>query len=108
MHCDLEHVPGFQFLAWCHSQDAAPQQDADCGGDTCSEVESALYSAGTREVTVPLPLLALSFLLPMTDDAPMTSVSEPLWLTESPPELSRAWQFSYRTALPPRAPSLVA
>jgi hypothetical protein len=108
MHCDLEQVPGFKFLAWCHPQDAAPQQGQDCGGDACSEVESALYKVEQHEVVVPTPALALSFLLPAWEMTTALSEPQPVRLDFSPPELPRLWQFFYRTALPPRAPSLLA
>ena len=108
MHCDLEQVPGFEFLVSCHSQDGAPQQDNDCESDGCSAVESGFYRIEEQASAVPVPLLMLSFLLPVWEAAPPTPapLSEPLIC--SPPELPRGWQFSYRTALPPRAPSLVA
>ena len=107
MHCDLEQVPGFGFLAWCHPQETAPQQSHDCGGDTCSEVESALYKTEQQTVTVPMPVLAVSFLLPLWDASAPTCAPKPVPLHPSPPELPRLWQFFYRTALPPRAPSLI-
>ncbi len=108
MHCDLERMPGFGFLAWCHARDGAPQQGNGCSGDACSEVESALYNAEQQVVTVPTPVLAMRFLLPSWEATSATSTPRPALLNHSPPELPRLWQFFYRTALPPRAPSLIA
>ncbi len=107
-HCELEQVPGFGFLAWCHPQATAAPQSEDCSSDACSAVESALYKTEQQGVAVPMPVLAVSFLLPLWD-APFTGRAlEPVRLNLSPPELPRLWQFFYRTALPPRAPSLIA
>jgi hypothetical protein len=105
MHCDLEHVPGLKFLAWCHSPDAAAKQTSD---DGCCVVESALYKVEQHEVVVPMPVLALSLLLPAWEMTSALSEPQPVRLDFSPAELPRLWQFFYRTALPPRAPSSIA
>ena len=108
MHCALEPVAGFEFLASCHSQDGAPQQDNDCDSDGCSTVESGFYRIEEQATAVSVPLLVLSVLLPVWEAAPPTPAPLSKPLICSPPELARFWQFFYRTALPPRAPSLVA
>ncbi len=108
VHCDLEEVPGLEFLACCHHPETAPHQDDDCDTDACAVVESGLYKTEEQAAGVPVPLLALSFVLPLWEAAPRTAAPHPVLLNASPPELPRTWQFSCRTALPPRAPSLVA
>jgi hypothetical protein len=106
-HCALEHVPGLEFLAWCHHPDTAPHEDNDCDGDGCAAVERGFYKV-EDQAAVPAPLLVLSFVLPQWEARASTPAPHPLLVNCSPPELPRAWQFSYRTALPPRAPSPVA
>ena len=108
LHCDLEQVPGFDFLAWCHTSDAAPHQDNDCEQDGCSDVESGLYRIEEQAAAVSAPLLLLSFVLPVWEPPSLSAAPDLEPLNCSPPELPQAWQFSCRTALPPRAPSLVA
>ncbi len=108
MHCDLEQVPGFEFLACCQHPDTAPHPDDDCDTDACAVVESGFYKTEERAEDVPMPLLALSFALPFREAVPLTTAPLPVLLRVSPPELPRTWQFSCRTALPPRAPSLAA
>lgn len=107
LHCDLERVPGFEFLAWCH-QEVAPPDNGDCGSDACAELESALYKAEQQGVTIPVPALTASFLVPLSEVIFATIEPNPVLPNSSPPELPRFWQFSYRTALPPRAPSATA
>jgi hypothetical protein len=109
MHCTLETMPGFSFLQWCCGTDEAPAQDHDCSQDFCSAVESGFYKIEDNPTLAPGLALLLAF-------ATWNGVAEPaaecapdfLPASSAPPELPRFWQFSYRTALPPRAPSLVA
>ena len=108
-HCTLEQVPGLKFLACCQHENSAPHQDNDCDHDGCSVVESGFYKVEEHAATVPVPLLLLKFALPLMWEAtPPTPASHSELLKCSPPELPRIWQFAYRTALPPRAPSPLA
>src|SRR6266850_5550398 len=101
-HCKLESLPGLEFLR-CPSD--TPSR-SDCAGDGCQVVESGLYKPEDNQRAIPL---AVDFAL-LTE---ALSASERLALpqlvvsgeTVSPPELPRSWQFSFRAALPPRAPS---
>jgi hypothetical protein len=108
MHCALEQVAGFEFLACCQHPDTVPHQDNDCSSDACAVVESGFYMIEEQASPVPLPGLGLSFVLPLWESFPPTPVPRCEPPNCSPPELPRTWQFSFRTALPPRAPSLVA
>lgn len=109
LHCDLESIEGFAFLACGQAADAAPHQETDCDQDACAVVESGFYHAEHQTVRVIPPALVPSVpgLLAAEPTALLaaTAVSPPV---AGPPELSRRWQFSHRTALPPRAPSLLA
>ena len=106
MHCDLERVPGLEFLACCQHPDTTPHQDNDCDADACSVIESGFYKIEEHPAAV--PMLVLSFVLPLGEARPPSPAPHFQLPNCSPPELPRAWQFSYRTALPPRAPTLVA
>jgi hypothetical protein len=109
MHCTLETVPGFSFLQRCCGGDEVPQPTSDCQDDSCSAVESGSYKVEDNPTVA--PDLALLLVLaawdcatePRTDSAPRFVALSP-----TPPELPQPWQFSHRTALPPRAPSLAA
>ena len=79
-----------------------------CEGYRCCPIEYAVYSsidAGMVDVpALPMGLLFATFIL-LTQPA----VEAPLLNSEhSPPELPKSWQFSFRTALPPRAPSFIS
>jgi hypothetical protein len=109
MHCALETVPGFSFLQWCCGGEQASEQDHDCSQDSCGVVESGFYKI--EEHATAVPGLALVLALAAWDwvDEPLSDTALDLLPTSSaPPGLPRFWQFSYRTALPPRSPSFDA
>jgi hypothetical protein len=107
MHCILEGVPGFDFLKTCCFVDSGAANSKDCESDECV-VESGNYRAEEQTASAPQPLLLLAlFSLAIEAPIPEPQVAS-LVASESPPELPKVWQFSHRTALPPRAPSLAS
>jgi hypothetical protein len=107
MHCKLEAVPGLEFLRSCCFADAASDGHKDCESDGCSAVEDGNYRAEEQNVSAPQPVL-LPALLSTTIEAPLPGFeAHPFVAPTPPPELPRSWQFSFRTALAPRAPSLI-
>ena len=105
MHCTLEGVPGFEFLKSCCFVDAESSAPSDCEGDGCGPVEHGKYRPEEQTVSVPQPLLIAAFVAPVIQASVPEPLSAFLAPSESPPGLSKPWQFSYRTALSPRAPS---
>jgi hypothetical protein len=108
-HCRLEGIPGLGFLTCCTHQDSAPHQDDDCETDGCAAVENQLYKIEAAQISVAAPTLLLAtFLSPpwaeLFPPAPASHVPP----VATPAVLPRRWQFIYRTALPPRAPSLLS
>jgi hypothetical protein len=107
-HCDLERLPGLEFLACCDHPDAAPHEDECCRQGACAVVESGHYRVEEQPPAVPAPLLLFSF-----EPAPALAIpaAPPAGAgirPPAPPELSRIWQFSLRAARPPRAPSIAS
>jgi len=105
MHCALETVPGFSFLQWCCSAEKAHQASGDCPDEVCGEIESGLYLLRDSPPILPSPgLLAVTAWDNTVESPPDAS---PLFgdVSSTPLRLAHSWQFSYRTALPPRAPS---
>jgi len=106
-HCKLEQIPGLAFLACCELEDSPTHQDEDCETDGCATFENQLYKTETAQIVVASPTLLLTAILsPLSADLcpPVTASYVPP--DAAPALLPRVWQFSYRTALPPRAPSL--
>lgn len=111
-HCGLENTFGLEFLT-CSTEaaDATPHQSSDCGDDdACATIESGCYKSEERQVSVTKPCLAPAALaLPLLSErTDFESAARLLAPATTPPELAHAWQFSFRTALPPRAPSLLS
>ena len=108
VHCQLEQLPGLEFLSCCdHEDTTAPHPDDDCEGDGCAVVESGLYKTEERQNSLTAP----NFPPVQSSSVRMTSAPAAVLALvhgTSPPELSRIWQFSFRTALPPRAPSFAS
>lgn len=108
MHCKLEGVPGFDFLKSCCFVDSAPSSAKDCESDGCGAVEDGGYRAEEQTASAPQPLLILA-LLSSVVEAPMPELQTHSFVVPKyPPELPKVWQFSHRTALPPRAPSIAS
>lgn len=110
-HCKLEQLPGFQFLACVEVKvDAGTtHQESDCETDSCASLESGFYKTESGWLTVPPPPALLSpFLTMVSLEAAQPAASQSIIFDSAPPELPKVWQFSFRTALPPRAPSFVS
>lgn len=108
MHCKLEVLPGLDFLQSCCFVDSAPCSARDCESDGCRDVEDGSYRAEERKAAAPQPLPLPALVSPLVE-APLPELqTHSFAASESPPELPRLWQFSHRTALPPRAPSIAS
>ena len=108
MHCNLEALTGFGFLQNCCFVDAAQTSPKDCENDGCSAVENGCYRAEEWTTSVPLPLLFLAPVFSIIEAPLPERIDSSLIAAQSPPELPKIWQFFYRTALPPRAPSIAS
>ncbi|MGC3958435.1 MAG: hypothetical protein QM813_10990 [Verrucomicrobiota bacterium] len=111
-HCRWESVPGFEFLgcvseANCHGE-SKPQQSAPEQSGCCS-VEKTQYKSDQLRITLPTPEMLAIAATPLCDlvSALPAEVCVGV-LNTGPPELPSTWQFSFRTALPARAPSFLS
>ena len=112
-HCRLELIPGLEFIACCaHSEEeqSSAHHENECAEDLCAQVEEGLYKTESSRVIVEAPAAGdLGFLPVPLELSPSPEQACSLSrLGTSPPEISRTWQFSFRAAAPPRAPSLVS
>lgn len=108
-HCKLEEIPGLNFLVCCDHEAGAPHQDEDCDNDTCAQVEDGLYKTEDSKVAaLPPGLLLVGCLSPAAEERSPSRFQIVGFCTIAPPELPVTWQFSSRTALPPRAPSIAS
>jgi hypothetical protein len=106
-HCQLEAVSLLKFLACCdHEESAAPHQDDDCDTDACAVVESGDYKTPEPQLFVSPPALASLRMMESIFDA--ADADSQRIAARPVPEAVRPWQFTFRTALLPRAPSFVS
>ncbi|MBP9901176.1 MAG: hypothetical protein KBH45_06940 [Verrucomicrobia bacterium] len=104
-HCQLERVPGLEFLACLTESDCHNEQRSDRNDNGCCLVEKSEYKLNQTRLTLPTPDFILLSLSPVLDFANVfpAEVSASI-LTTAPPEFPKCWQFLSRTALPVRAP----
>jgi hypothetical protein len=107
-HCDWEHLPGLESLACCDQAGTAPHQDNDCQTDVCASVESGDYKLEERTVSAPTPVLVAVAVVPLLASALENPSATVPAISSVPIELPQLWQFAFRTAAPPRAPSFVS
>lgn len=109
MHCTLENLPVFSFLQTCCDEDAQPAAPHDCHADFCGDVESGSYRMEDNSTALPaIAWLLVNAVWVQVSEPPTSPALDPDQPEASPPELSRYWQFFQRTALPPRAPSILS
>src|SRR5213596_3106237 len=107
-HCLLEGAGLMPDILRCSDTCAPDGKDQGCEGDDCCSLESAAYKVDCERPVFIAP--AHGLLLPVLFNsvgAPAPPQNALGFLTVASPELPVTWQFSCRTALPPRAPSFV-
>jgi hypothetical protein len=93
--------------------DCCPKEHSVPGPGNCNKPCGALASATYLPQQAPLLVIA-PICLPLFDCAfSLIEIHRPAGVcrelpTNAPPELAGHWQFSFRTALPPRAPSFAS
>ena len=78
----------------------------DCHSDACKIIESGNYFLKKVSVSAPTaPFAWIGALEPVTDRRPPAPVATLSATGGAPPGWNRIWQFVFRAALSPRAPS---
>ncbi len=104
-HCNLERLPAFEFLK-C-AQDAEPV--GDCDDTACDSVESGFYKTQEHpELNLSPALEVVCFALFLDEPDSASGPALECARIVSPPDLPVTWQFVFRTALPPRTPSIAS
>jgi len=105
MHCELETVPGLEFLS-CDN-DAQPSH-SPCS-DGCCSVEKSHYQFQSVQTKPALPN-STGIMVPLNHwvAKPLPIKLEVEISSSSPPELFAGWQFLSRTAASPRSPSVAS
>lgn len=108
-YCLVEKTGLVPVVDCCAETEAHTQEEqGPCGGYGCCPIEYAVYSSvDSGNTDIPAPPAGMVFLAAvlLTEPPAEIPVSQ---LERSPPDIPTSWQFSLRTALPPRAPSFVS
>ena len=110
-HCLLlESAAKLEFLSCCaHEDTTTAHHEDECATDSCAVVEGAQYKSSLQRVTVPPLDMHVAFELPHLLVTTLESAAIAAHQADDAlMQLPVAWQFSFRTAAPPRAPSLVS
>lgn len=108
VRCELVSLAAAEADSCCDTgAEQCPAAPAPANQCVCSLTLSGGIIA--EKSTVPLPLLVglPLFTVPTELEIPRPAAPARAW-TFSPPELQTTWQFSFRAALSPRAPSFVS
>jgi hypothetical protein len=106
VHCQIEAISAGAIFACVDEVDCSSEKDPGCEDDFCDSVESPNYFHQKAPVLGKAPLLA-AVLLAEPTQAPLPEF-EISHGSDSVPLLHSGWQFAYRAAGSPRAPSLTA
>lgn len=107
-HCNLEQLTGFQFLKCSELASAATHPVDDCQTDGCANVESGSYKTEDGQAAVHLVAAAQIPAAGIFLEPVRPAAGNHLVFQSAPLEISQGWQFVFRTAAPPRAPSFAS
>jgi len=108
IRCELVSLASAEADSCCdHAADQSPDKPTPVSQCVCSLALSSGYIAEKTTVSLPLLVGLPIFALPTELEVPKSDAPSSA-LTSSPPELFTSWQFSFRAALSPRAPSFVS
>lgn len=110
-HCQLESMPGLEFISCQSGHGLSENPTAHCDAGCCS-AERSLYKTEESHAGLSSPDALADLLIPVLSEIDgSNSLPEEVCigiLTASPPHLLKTWQFASRAALPVRAPSLAS
>jgi hypothetical protein len=108
IRCELVNLASAEADSCCDTAaDQCPAKPAPANQCVCSLTLSGGIIAEKTTVSLPLLIGLPLFTVPTELETPRPAAPVRAW-TFSPPELHTSWQFSFRAALSPRAPSLVS
>ena len=108
IHCELEMFAPAKTSSCCQGDEQPGGKPTTPQSCVCRAIASGGYIVQKNApVAAPVPDAILVFTeITQSEDVLREAVVEELIF--APPELLKSWQFSLRTALPPRAPSVVS
>lgn len=107
MHCQLARLGFTSEPSSCCDEHSCSNSSCDCQSDVCKSIEAGHYDLSKGSISVPLEAQVWIKTSGTADWWPdlKPAASSPV-TTGDPPELPRIWQFVFRAAPSPRAPSI--
>lgn len=108
-HCQIESLAGLDLLSCQFAGETPASSSSPCDDGSCCGWESAQYHLPQNFPLTLAPVFAV--ILPVLLSAQIDVLPQRAGvslLTTVPPEVPKIWQFTFRAALPVRAPSLVS
>jgi hypothetical protein len=108
-HCAIESLSASAEPACC-DEDGGPSHQAPAapGQCVCSAIQAGGYVSQDGALAIPLPVDCVVLLAVVPKPVDLATWSGSVEPASSPPGMSESWQFSFRAALPVRAPSLIS
>src|SRR3569833_1371875 len=107
VHCGTAKLVGSGLIACCGEVSNDCGQTPVSGHCVCDLTKSGVFLATQHSVTAP-PAAGVEVFNLFSNLEARHSEELPAKLISSPPDLPTCWQFVFRTASPPRAPSFVS
>ena len=104
-HCTWENISDLALFKCAADTEQHSEQKSDCADDGCAQLETATYRSSDTQPEVAPPAFLVLF-QPLTLTVPASEAC--IAAVNTPPEISTGWLFTFRTALPPRAPWFVS
>jgi hypothetical protein len=106
LHCQLERLPGFDFLECCCGEPSPAARD--CQTAPCDQIEVGFFKSESRTAFGRLPTPTPVAIVAVPAQSLAGVRVPPVAASPGPPELTPSWQFLLRAAQPPRAPTFVS
>ncbi|MEI8037230.1 MAG: hypothetical protein WCJ14_02465 [Verrucomicrobiota bacterium] len=109
MHCQLAALHGCDEASLCCQNHGGCSGGDDCQSDVCNSIETGNCVVNRDLLTAPAPSCEpIGWSEPVTRPRGLTSPPTLSETTGAPPGWNRVWQFAFRAAPAPRAPSAVS
>ena len=107
-HCLLEEVLAISFLSCASASSGESTPGSHCDDAACQVLESGQYVSSVQAKAPAMALGVLVVDLAVSAEKPQRLELSGEVLGSAPPDLPKTWQFQFRAALSPRAPSDLA
>lgn len=108
-HCAIENLSGAAGVPCCKDDGGRSDQTPHAPGHcVCSAIQAGGYVSQDSSLSIPLPLDGAVLFVVAPQQVDLRTQPVDVDPAASPPGALAPWQFSFRAALPARAPSSIS